>query len=469
MFCAFIILACALTGFVYRKRIVERFIKATSYISPIGLAHAQSNTVINSVPNPAKFSQYQIITHGQASLIPQPGILGFSLRGKIEKMPDTCEETISPFFQTIFILSDITDEDFYLKLNRCLKESSSARSAMKIGGKSWVAAMGPLQIPISSKEKKLIDSIHRRLAKKGRIYELVKAWLQSGTGDKKTSKAQAISKIAQTLEEMEKSESLLSRIAQIGIYADLGNQGKVDALIIPYLKELGDARFFREEYLYMSSDILEQLAKALGQAQKKMGKSRMFNAFLLKLYGESSPQMRSFLEDETEISLKESQLLRVIKSPSFGVRYPLVWTWWVMERLGKKKQEELFERVPISSNLENLQILRYTLPLSEERRAGFQLALERLLKRSEPERRALYFDIMKNEKWSRYSSSHSDRKGPPLFKLKRDFYSRSFAQERGILFSVYQLFSMGDFQREHFLKVLAVRTYGFPAAQFLPL
>lgn len=447
-------MALAIAAFVYRKHLVETLINTEITLNVFPSAMAQPSAIEHS-PQTAGFVA---LASEHSSITPRPGLLGFELQGIVESVPEDCEDAVSPFFLSAFALADISDEDFFIKVNRCLRQN--------IEGKKWMVSFGPLQVPLTSGEKALVEKVQDKLSRDHKLIDLIDKDLQ----EMDFADPSNISKLAAIVNRLEASDNLLSRIARIYVYSNLGNQGMAEKLAKEYLDKTEYELFFETEYFYKNpEEIGKRLANMLGKAQKRMGKNNFFDAFALKLYGEASETMREAMESELNLPLAKKQVLGIIKSPLIGIESPLAWTWWALENLDKQGQDELFEKVPVSSSSESLQVLRYHYPSTGHRREGFGKAIEKLPSLRLPERGALYFEILKNDEWRKYLTSSNGGKLKPLFRQKREFYTKTFSKDRGILFSAYNLFQLGDFQREHFLKILAIRIYGLPAAQILPL
>ena len=441
----------ALAAFVYRKHLVESIIN--SRVSFISSAHAQDPTAQFK----KDFSQNLKIVDENASIHANPDVMGFELTGSVEKPAQNCEQALSPFYMTAFILADISNEDTFLMLNSCLRKS--------LKGMKWVINAGHIQVPITDDEKEVIESIQGELKKHDEILSLIDEKLL----ETDFSKVKSISKLTELVNKLEAVDSFSSRAARIFIYSGLGNMGKAQALMNEYLERSGASVYFEQEFFYKNKELRELVASMLGKAQKRFGRHKVFDAFLLKAYGEASSQSRELLDSEADISLGQSKVMAIIKSPTIGSKTPLAWAWWAAENLGTRKLEKILDTVPVSSSLEAMHILKFYLPASVERRKGFAKAFERLGESKEAAKRNLYLEILENESWKQFYIAKNEHVSQPLFKQKRDFFTTSFNQNNGILYSVFNLYELGDFQREHFLKVLAIRTYGLPSTQILSL
>ncbi len=96
-------------------------------------------------------------------------------------------------------------------------------------------------------------------------------------------------------------------------------------------------------------------------------------------------------------------------------------------------------------------------------------AFQELLKSGDEKKLSLAIEVLENDSWKKYLSSKKDVKVPPIFKLKRNVFTRNVEKNQALLFSIYNLFKLGDFKREHFIKLLALRSYGLPATFLLPI
>ena len=190
---------------------------------------------------------------------------------------------------------------------------------------------------------------------------------------------------------------------------------------------------------------------------------------MLKLYSEASEKFKEELEDELDVPNGSSELASIYNSPNFGPKYPLAWMEQAFSNLDSKAFNKAVNSIEIDKNLDTLSSLQIHLPESKERRSNFYKKFIELENSSEPWHNALYFEILGNKDWLRYFSSKKKDGFTPFFKEKREFYKTNTANNIGILFSIYNLYQMGDLQREYFLKLLAIRSHGLPSTQILPL
>lgn len=454
---AALLLAAAVAAFVFRKKLVKELIGSSLSISFIASAQAQ----VTLAPPVKREPVFAPLAGENGVIFPRPGFAGFELSATINEMPDSCEEALSPFYLTAFVFSDISDEDLYIQVNKCLKQDFFKAK--------WVASFGPLQVPLLAGEKKLIEDVFKELKKNQDLADTLKEIL-SWIKDEGKSKTEAVSlgQASRRLKSLEGRDDIASRSARMAIYAKLGNLGKSREEARAYLDVLPARRFFSLEHSYKDAREIRALTAALlAYAQTRLERSKDFQAFLLKLYGESSEEEREELDSELDLPLgKSAQSLA--KSPLIGARHPLAWIRWGFENLDKKTFEKRLDSVLPSKRPGSLAVLAFHTPSSPEKRREFLEAMQSLEGSDAPAERALYFDILENPQWRKVLAG-AGRERAPLFKRKRDFYATTFESDKGILFSIYNLYKLGDFQRKHFLKALAVRSYGLPSTQILPL
>lgn len=434
-------MALALSLFVFRKKIVKELIEVSvSFILPS--AHAQEgpgsiNGSLELRPITSKFS----------TIVPRSGVLGLELQSKLGSIPELCTDMTGPFYMSAFILADINDENYYLKMNQCLKED--------MADKQWVLNYGAIHIPLEAKEKKVIDEVWKKLGKTKFDFEMENLTL---------------TQISKTLETMEPRQDLFAVIATVGMYSSLGNFGKVDLILKEFLSKSFMHKYFFLEYPYLNAPRLRrEIVKMLSSAQEKLKSNKLFKAFLLKVYSESTEDFKDELEDSLNIPTGSKELASIYNSPNYGAKYPLVWVESALSSLKPSSLKSTLDTIEVDNNLDSLLVLRFYLPESKDRREEFYAKFLKLKKSDKPWHRALYFEILRNKDWLRFYSAKNKAGLNPFFKQKREFYRNNVLKNEGILFSIYNLYQMGDLQREYFLKLLAIRSYGLPSTQILPL
>tara|TARA_Y100000780_G_scaffold232594_1_gene268668 strand:+ start:336784 stop:338088 length:1305 start_codon:yes stop_codon:yes gene_type:complete len=434
-------LSLALSIFVFRKKIVKELIEVSvSAIMPS--AHAQ--TTGRSADNPL---QLQPIESDFATITPIPGLLGLELQSKLGELPELCSDIVTPMYLSAFILADINDENFYLKMNQCLRKDMTQ--------KEWVLNYGAIQIPLSKEDKLLIDQVWTKLKE-----------TPLNLGTEKLN----LSKTTELLNALDGREDLYTLIAKSFLYSSLGNLGQADKLMKSYLSRSSIHKFFFLEYPYADAKkIRKHLIEMLLALEERFKESKLFKSFLLKLYSEASEKFKEELEDELDVPNGSSELASIYNSPNFGPKYPLAWMEQAFSNLDSKAFNKAVNSIEIDKNLDTLSSLQIHLPESKERRSNFYKKFIELENSSEPWHKALYFEILGNKDWLRYFSSKKKDGFTPFFKEKREFYKTNTANNIGILFSIYNLYQMGDLQREYFLKLLAIRSHGLPSTQILPL
>ncbi|MCO4752916.1 MAG: hypothetical protein KC478_00470 [Bacteriovoracaceae bacterium] len=441
------LLVIAVSAFVFRKKLVSELINSTVSIV-IPSAHAQSSGPITD-----EVLKYKELVSKFSTIRPVPGLLGFELQSELEDMPDECSEISSAFFMSSFILADISNENYFLKMNECLREDLS--------GKKWVLNYGAIQIPLTVKEKLLIDNVWSMLEKQK---------INLDPKVVKSAKKAGLTKLTNEINNLEKKQDTLSLVSKMSIYSSIGNFGKVDSLAREFIQRNEYFNFFEMEFPYASAATLKkQILTMLETSSKNLQRNKLFNAFILKIHQEASEEMKDEIEDELKVPSSSKELAAFYTSPNLGLNFPLPWLKSAASALDRKSFEKLLEGVNISKTFDSLSILRYYHPLSSDRRAQIFDKFVSLESASEPRLKSLYFEILKNDQWRKYFSSKKQGELKPFFKDKRLFYKKNIENNKGILFSTYKLFEMGDFQRDYFLKLLAVRSYGLPSTQILPL
>lgn len=450
-----ILVLLAALGFIFRKNIVEKIINANIDISIISSAQAQSPKTSDP---PQDAPDYLPISNEYAVVSAKPGILGFQMVGELKELPQKCEDAMDVLFLTAFVLADISDEDYYLKVNECMKKD--------LKGKRWVLGYGAAQIPVTSSEKREIDKIWKSLDKTKELVEILDSKsFDLDFGDKKN-----LSHFAKTLSRLEGHEGLIADIARIYIFSGLGNQGKAGEIANKYLNQPLYERFYDMEYVYFQSERLrEKIAKMLSASKNRFERNIRFDAVVNKLFIEASEDEKDAMDSEMDLPPTRNKMLSLIKSPTLGAQTPLVWMSWGQKNMSPQNFKKALETVAVSTLPENLLALKYFVPESSEKRAAMAKAFMGLLKSKDPKKETLFLEIIKNEQWRKYLASKDGQNVPPVFKLKREHFAKNLDNNRAILFSTFNLLKMGDYQRDRFLKTLAVRSHGLPSTQLLPI
>lgn len=350
-----------------------------------------------------------------------PTLLGVRFQASVKSMPVDCANVTDPLFMSAFVISDISNEDYYIRANKCLKKEKKHKA---------VISFGPLRIPLTEQEKETIEKEWSELKareKRFAAYEQV---------EKLKDEEGVFLKASKLLKELQGGDGLLDLICMAKLHSIVGNLGAMEHYLKIFLETNPFEYVLRQRF---PSNRKEQGLRLLSALLESLHHSHRRNIFVKavmhKVYELSGPQSKQRLSSLFTYGFNFKETNELENSPYLKLLYLSSWSWIAA-------REKTFS----TSHLADFNDFK-GLSLSEK---------------------ALIFHYIKNEEWKKLSSNGAKAPSLPLFVERRNFYRKNVESGNAALFSLYQLYLLGDIQRSYFIRFLAFHTYGLPSAQILP-
>lgn len=259
--------------------------------------------------------------------------------------------------------------------------------------------------------------------------------------------------------------STLSKMMLINIYLELGFNGKVDSIINTIIKDEYIHDFFRSEGMYKKQEeVSKKVIAILKNIQAKFDDKRLFETLISYLsYGVDS-DLRDLITNEFDIPNKLSYVQERVKSVNYAIMYPFVWTPWIEKYSSSVELDSYLNKTNLYSYLKEgkfkyLSTLRSSFPKSKEKREVILYAYKNILKEKDPYLKDVKFRIHKNEDFIKYLIKEKVSTKPIFIEMRKSFRSQ-VKENRHLAYALYNLFAIGDFREEYFIKAMALKNNG---------
>lgn len=260
-----------------------------------------------------------------------------------------------------------------------------------------------------------------------------------------------------------KEESLISTIAQILLYKQLGFDAKIESLISSYMNNEQIYYYFKQEnFLDLNEKINKKIIQDLLFLMDNYKPKKQLEVFLAHISYNLGKENRDLIVDEFEIPNKLSFVQDRIKSITYGTGEPQTWVPWIEKYSSTEELEVFLERTfiyrKIKNNPSQLSLLRSLYPLESEKRKIIMNGYNELLASNDIYLQDIAYRLFSNIFF--LNDFKKIKKSKPVFLLKRNHFRKLLSQNTAILYSIFNLYELGDFEREYFIKSLAVQSYG---------
>src|SRR5690606_2844003 len=114
-------------------------------------------------------------------------------------------------------------------------------------------------------------------------------------------------------------------LVKMKIYLDYENHGRVEKILRKIISFAPEKYFFDYEYSYgKEKKIHETVVSILSNIEEKIKNKQLFTMFIFYLYNHSGWDMKALLDDEFDVPSGRNKVLDLIRSPNFGLKYPIV-------------------------------------------------------------------------------------------------------------------------------------------------
>jgi hypothetical protein len=271
------------------------------------------------------------------------------------------------------------------------------------------------------------------------------------------------------IDKLKQSNNFESLALRVYMYHVFGNFGRVNILINEFLNKSILENYLERIYPYNSeTQIEEKLVEILSLLEERIDSGSQSELLKLKILRESNKKLAELINSEFSAS-STLYLSKLLKSPNFGAKKLNIWLDWAYENFPRRNLSKYFDSEIQNVLLKHLLNLRYYYILSPEIREEAFLKIKQLKNSQDDLLKLTYFEIMENQTWNDYFSEKFDRFSIELIKQRRKFFQLLVASNKGGEYAVFKLFEMGDIQREYFIYLLAIKSYGIQSTTILPL
>jgi hypothetical protein len=248
-----------------------------------------------------------------------------------------------------------------------------------------------------------------------------------------------------------------------------GNMGRVNLLIEEILNQNLIENYLERIYPYNSESLIEdKILKVLTMFFDLKRSNSKIDVFKFKLIEEANKKLQDKLKSELSTS-SVLYLSKLMQSPSLGTHRINIWLAWAFENFPARNLSKNFDSSLEKVKPKDLHNLKYYYVLSPDYREIASSKINELKESKSTFYKSIYYEIMENELWNNLFSEKLPGFSINLIKEKRKYYQDLVGKGLGGEYVIFKLFEMGDIQREYFIYLLAIKSYGIQSTQILPL
>ncbi len=382
--------------------------------------------------------------------------MGFKLVGDLKKTLSGCDHFNDPLIMSTFILSSFNEEDLVLKMNECQNNTLDKN-------RKFILNYGTVRFGISAQEKSIIESTWKNLKREYELYErILKIEINP---EKKLN----LTQLKRQMAYYEGFDNFISDIILIYYAAVIQNPGLYESIMNKIINTPLPLFFLKNDYPYnIELQLLKKLSDILEFIDQNVDETNKTKLFKIKLAIEANKFFKDQNKDLFELP-SFSSMNDLLQSPNTGANILNIWLPWAVENFPKNKIEDTF--IASFENVDWMQLwaLKYYFIEQPKIREKVFTKLETMLKSDDLKKKILFYEIQSNKNWQKYFNDKISKFSIQSIKQKRFLYQGLIKENQGISYAVFKLFKLGDFSRDYFIKLLAVKSYGISTTNILPL
>jgi hypothetical protein len=269
-------------------------------------------------------------------------------------------------------------------------------------------------------------------------------------------------KLKKMVDELEQSPNLFSKIVLLSIYNSLNLQGKVNSIINSILSTEFSDQFFLEEYsLSENRELSRSTFDVLKELKDNYGNQLQFDSLVAYLSIHLDPYLKDMFNDEFSIPDRLSFVQEKTQSFNNAKRFPFAWTHWIEKYSSEKEllkfmdQALIYER--LDGNPELLTGFYSSFPKEESKRNKLGEAFKTLKKSTNLVLKEKAIRSLENEAFFNYLVTKKMTPLNALFVEKKKIYSLSLKNNTAILYSIFNLLRLGNFEDKYLIYLYASR------------
>lgn len=354
-----------------------------------------------------------------------------------------------------FVLSSFNEEDLVLKMNECQQADVDKN-------KKFILNYGTVRFPLTRTEKEQIEATWKAIEEEYQVYED----LEKIDFDQKSSANKSL--VMNKLRSLEGYESIVSKLLQIYYSLILENPGRAEKYMDEIIRTPLVYSFLNNYYPYMNENIvLKKITQLVEFIYENSEETNRFKLFKIKMALDSNKFFKD--QDKGLFELPSfNSMTEILSSPNFGAKILNIWLPWSIENYPKAKVDEIFKDKILKADWKEFSALRYYFVEEPTIRENLYIRLSEILKGKDFFGEVLFYEVYSNKNWKSYFNSKIDKFSINSLKSRRNLYQRLIKENKGIAFAVFNLFKMGDYSREYFIKLLALKSYGISTTTILP-
>lgn len=279
---------------------------------------------------------------------------------------------------------------------------------------------------------------------------------------KKYKKIENKIKLKNMADQLEKSPKLFSKIVLLSIYNSWNLQGKVNSVITSILSAEFSDQFFLEEYsLFENRELSRSTLEILEELKDNYGNSLQFDSLVAYLSIHLDPYLKELLSEEFTIPDRLSYVQEKTQSFNNAKRFPFAWTHWIEKYSSEKEllkfmdQALIYER--LGSDPKLLTGFHSSFPKEEDKRLILGVAFKYLRQSSKLILKEKAIRTLENEAFYNYLITKKITPINALFIEKKKIYSENLKNETAILYSIFNLLRLGNFEDNYLIYLYASR------------
>lgn len=357
-----------------------------------------------------------------------------------------------------FILSSFNEEDLVLKMNECQREYAQKNKEIK-----FFLNYGTVRFALSRQEKKIIQNVWEKMKAHYKMYEKV---LKIDLTD---TKKKSLTVLNKELNYFSQFDNFVGNLITIYYGIILENPGLVDGKLTQINKRPLLFDYLENFYPYHDElNVVQKVSEVLTFIDENIKKSRNYELFKIKVAIDSNKFFRE--QNKNVIELPSfSKMNKMMYSPNYGRSILNIWLPWAMQNYPKSKVDEVFADTFSSQNWISYFSLKDYFIESPEKRELIYKTLESLYESKDIKKNILFYEVLSNEQWQDYLNSKISKLSIKSIKLKRKRYQELLIMNKGLDYAILNLFKLGDFSREYFIYLLALKSYGISTTSILPI
>jgi hypothetical protein len=349
------------------------------------------------------------------------------------------------------------DEDDITKMNSCF--NSVKRNQDK------KVRVNNIDFWITPQEYKQYEKTLKGLKRSESIKILLDGKYVLRKTDQEKVSPQEMNRLYAIVSSLEKDKSIISKLIRAHIYLELGFPGKVESILNSILQTEFLYDFYQSNHMYrLSKQVEDEVLMILKNIKELFDDKKLVDVLIAHLSFGIDQKLRSKIVKDFDVPNKLSYVQDNIRSVNYALRYPFVWSVWIEKYSSQVELEKYINKTPLFNFLEKgkyqyLGALRSSFTTDKSKREIILRSYKQLRKTKDPYLKDVMFRLDENEDFVKFIIRNEvNRK--PIFLEKKNFFRTQVKDEVALLYTLYQLYKLGDIKEEYLIKSMATVNHG---------